>query len=572
VITIIVPYRDNQTGLNALLRSIENGQKVIVVDDNCEVAPDVSVRPETKVITLTARGYFAGAVNAGIKACKTDVLVLNQDIVLKGNWKTELTKYIKTYALVGDGVFGHPAWPSGYVQGTFMFMRRDALDAVGLLDEVHWPLWGGTCEWQVRAYRKGFQALPIKDCGWFEHARQGNYGSSITKALEDEPGKKQWLIRTPPLVSVVAPCFKHGKYAKDLWESLLAQTFQGFDLTIVDDASPDNSWELLKQLSPGLVKRTDWLYEDDHIGLRVMKLKQNSGTPAAVNAGVRASLGRYVMVMDGDDMLEPVALEHLLKAQEENPGSLIYCNLLQWTDGKSVRDWKFQPYDFEALLEKNFISAGVMFSRDAFNHVGGYPEAFRFGRQDWAFAVKMGMFGHCGVWVKEGLYRYRREGQNRVITNSDESWMNFFRNQMHAEFKDLYGGKRPMGCCGRGGTRVKSVPVNPNAKTKGIPAGPSDMVMLEYVGGNQGRQSYYGPMTEIRYVVGAGRNYLYVDAQDAKGMVALRVHQQQIFKVYRAPVIKAEMPVITKEAEQAAAAIVPPEPVKVKRSRKTVQA
>ena len=574
-VTIVIPYRDNRTGLSACLKSIADDIPVIVVDDVSEHAPDVTKRPSTKVIRLEKRGYFAGAVNAGIRACDTDVLVLNQDVVLKAGWSQGLQEHAETYALVGDGVKGHPAHVTGYVQGTFMFMRRDAIDAVGLLDEAHWPLWGCTCEWQLRAARKGFKALPyLADGVWFKHARKGKYGSSIEKALVDEPAKKDLLIRTPPLISVVAPSFKHGKYAKDLWDSLLAQTFQGFDCVIVDDCSPDDSWQVLQKLSPNFKKLNDGIYQDDRIGLKIMRLPQNGGTPVAVNAGIRSSYGKYVMVMDGDDMLEPNALERFLQAIEANPSSLIYSNCYQWAQGKSIRKWKFQPYDFDKLIDKNYISAGVMFSRAVYDKVGGYPEEFRFGRQDWAWAVKLGMNGYCGIWLDEYLYRYRREGQNRVLKNSDQTWMQFFYDQMRSVFPQVYnGGTRPMGCCGgKGGIKLSQVRTvrmaagQPGAvMPKGV-ATPGTMVMLEYVGKSEGRKSAYGVKTGIRYVFGAGKKFIWVDATDVPGLLEGLDNHQKMFRVYAPP--KVEVPVPPMIAEDVQEPEPAPVVAPVKRTRK----
>jgi glycosyltransferase involved in cell wall biosynthesis len=552
----VIPYRDNRIGLTACLKSIADDIPVIVVDDVSAIAPSTTTRENVQVIRLEKRGYFAGAVNAGIKACDTDVLVLNQDVVLKGKWLEWLAENSINYAMIGDGVVSHPAWPTGYVQGTFMFIRRDAINAVGLLDEVCWPLWGGTCEWQIRAARKGFKALPQPSDGvWFKHARKGHYGSSIEKALQDEPAKRDLLIRTPPLISVIVPSYNHGKYAQELWDSLLAQTFQGFDCIIVDDCSPDDSWKTLQKLSPNFRKLNDDIYQDDRIGLKIMRLPQNGGTSVAVNAGVRSSYGKYIMVMDGDDMLVPNALERFLTTVEANPDSLIYCNYQLWANGKAFSDWIFKEYDFDALTKKNFIGAGVMFSRASFDHVGGYPEEFRLGRQDWAWAVKMGMFGHCGVWLNELLYIYRREGQNRVLKNSDATWMEFFQTQMRTVFPQVYdGGTRPMGCCGgRGSARLalnQSIVANKTASAK-IPTAldaPGTMVMLEFIGKSVGRHSCYGDVTRIRYVYGAGKKYIYVDSKDVPGMLSKLVDHRNVFKAYAAP--KVIVPTVVEEIQE----------------------
>ena len=89
-----------------------------------------------------------------------------------------------------------------------------------------------------------------------------------------------------------------------------------------------------------------------------------------------------------------------------------------------------RPFDFDRLLDRNLVPAGIMFSRAGWKAAGGYPEAMRFGRQDWGFAVAMGQAGYCGVHVPEPLYLYRREGQNRTLRNSDAQWRETFVQQI----------------------------------------------------------------------------------------------------------------------------------------------
>lgn len=94
-----------------------------------------------------------------------------------------------------------------------------------------------------------------------------------------------------------------------------------------------------------------------------------------------------------------------------------------------------------------------------------------------------------------------------------------------------------MACCGGRRTVAKPAAVASVAKTA-LPLeqdAPSTMVMLEYIGTNDGRQTYYGRETGIRYVVGAGRKYLYVDKRDAELMTKMLVGHKRIFKTYEAP-------------------------------------
>src|SRR4030067_1146377 len=94
-------------------------------------------------------------------------------------WLDQLDGLSKTYGIVGEGVFDHPAWERGYVQGTYMYIRRDVIDKVGLLNARDYPLWGSTCEYQLRAARQGFLVIPLRNIPGFEHHREGGMGKSI---------------------------------------------------------------------------------------------------------------------------------------------------------------------------------------------------------------------------------------------------------------------------------------------------------------------------------------------------------------------------------------------------------
>ncbi len=552
-LTVIIPYRDERAALSRLLESLPAGLPAIVVDDCSEVLPDVE-RENTWLIRRATRGYFSGAVNTGIRACDTDVLVLNQDVRFdKGDgWLAEVAELGYRYACFGQGVDSHPAHPAGYVDGRFMYMRRDAIAQVGLLDERDWPLWGATCEWQLRAARAGFRVLPMPRLDWYTHERRGNFGQSIRRLLEREPEKRGLLVRTPPLVSVVISAYNYGRYLPDAIHSLIGgqtslglwpqQTFAGFEVIIVDDASTDETPEVMRKLA------NPWT------GVRYVRMEKNVGTAAANNAGVRASFGQFVQVLCADDMLEPEALETSYRVVERNPCLVPYADISIFNDTGRVTTWKMREYDFDRLLEHNHVPAGIMFSREAWQAVGGYPEAFGQGREDWAMAVALGQAGYCGVRVPRPLYLYRRAGQNRSATNTTPKHRARFAEQMRATFPDLYGGKRTVACCGRrnpapsssGGGARESTPL----------LGSEGMVVLEYIGANDGKMTWYGPVTGARYLAGKSRPRIWVDKRDVPGLLAMMRDRRPVFRRAPEPVAQPEPVSVEPAAVQAKAAVI----------------
>jgi GT2 family glycosyltransferase len=559
-LTIVIPFRNGHATIGRLLDSLPVGVHAIVVDDMSDTPPDVVGR--ARAIRLDKRSYFSGAVNAGLAACTTDVLVLNQDVTLSGPAIfTDLEAWRGTYAMIGDAVMTHPAWPNGYVQGTCMFLRRDAIQAVGAFNERDWPLWGATAEYQARLCRAGFKALPVDLDGaaWFTHERNGKYGSAIAEFVREDPEHADWAKRTPPMVSVIMACYNYGRYLPDAINSLRGgmtsigahpgQTFAGWECIIVDDCSSDETPAIAQGLA------------DSWQGIHYIRLAKNQGTASAYNAGIKASHGRFFMVLSADDMLQPAALETMYRVVEDDPGAMVYTDMQIFRDGQLDKVWQMKDYDFETLLDRNHVPSGIMASKKAWHDVGGYPSMFRWGREDWAMAVALGRAGYCGVRIPEPLYLYRRAGQNRSAHNQTAEWRTHFVTQMRETFPDLYEGERPMGCCGGSRRLVRTAQRGPVAQTRGAVAmrtGETGMVMLEYIGSNIGKETYWGPVTNTRYEFGGSKRVGYVDNRDADAMLSLVQGRRPVFKVYAAPKpVEPAVKVVVAPVAKVAAAPVP---------------
>ena len=224
-VTVVIPFFNGHAYINRLLRTLPVEIPVIIVDDHSDEPLYLNNRNVT-VIRPEEKGFFSGAVNAGIEACDTDVLVLNQDVWFEGTeWIDLIERNRAEYGVIGEGVMAHPAWPKGYVQGTFMLMRRDAIDATGLLNVKDYPFWGATAEWQLRMCRKDFKSLPVKLVPGMKHEReekqQGSFGTAMQTMLKRNPKKRGHWVRTPRLISVIVTCYNHGVYVSNLVASLI---------------------------------------------------------------------------------------------------------------------------------------------------------------------------------------------------------------------------------------------------------------------------------------------------------------------------------------------------------------
>lgn len=521
--TVVVPFRDGHATLPRLLDSLPVDQQVLVVDDQSQT-PYQSERPNVRVLRLPARGYFAGAVNAGMAATTGDVLVLNQDVWLLGDRWREFTNQVDGVAIAGDGVLNHPAWPNGYVQGTFMYLARQAWEQVGPFNERDFPLWGCTAEWQLRACRAGFTARPGQVVG-LQHERRRQYGAAITRALKDEPQKQSLFIRTPPLVSVIIPCYNYGRYLLDAVNSLVGgptclgevppQTWQAFEVIIVDDASEDDSAAIARALA------------DPWRGVHCHLLSENVGTPGAINAGIERAHGRYVTVLSADDMMQPDRLERLWRAAEEHPDRVICDDLRVLVNGQLGERWGLPDYDPVSLPFKNSMHAGIFYPRAWWQEVGGYPTAMKYGREDWAFNLALAHYGHHGYMLNYAGYIYRRHGKNRSERNRGAEWRERFLEQLNALYPGLYNGEDDLMCCGKRAPTATTT-TRSAMKTTALP-GAQGLILLEYTGANTALVSWWGP-TGTRYETSGAKRKFYVDQADADFFLSYREAGQSVFK------------------------------------------
>ena len=104
-----------------------------------------------------------------------------------------------------------------------------------------------------------------------------------------------------PLVSVLLPAYNVEKYLAKCVDSILQQTYQNFEIIIVDDCSPDDSGKIADKLAS----------KDARI--KVFHHGKNMGYSAARNTGLNHASGDYITFVDSDDWIEPDYVEYLLR-------------------------------------------------------------------------------------------------------------------------------------------------------------------------------------------------------------------------------------------------------------------
>jgi glycosyltransferase involved in cell wall biosynthesis len=203
-----------------------------------------------------------------------------------------------------------------------------------------------------------------------------------------------------PLVSVVIPCFNHGEYLPEAVDSILAQTWQNFEIIAIDDGSTSHETRTVMETF-------------ERPKTRVLFHPENLGLPAARNTGIQEARGKYICCLDADDKLESTYLEKALLLLESNQGiSFVY----PWTQvfGKESRVWRAPQFDAAELLQRNQLNPPAVFRRSAWEATGGFREEMRKGYEDWEFWIRLaglGLRGHC---IPERLLLVRRVGRSFI--------------------------------------------------------------------------------------------------------------------------------------------------------------
>ena len=167
----------------------------------------------------------------------------------------------------------------------------------------------------------------------------------------------------PELVSVIIPCYNHGKFLPRAIDSILAQSHAHTEIIVVDDGSVDDT-----RLVAGKYPQVTYLYQ------------QNQGLSAARNTGIDHSRGAYLVFVDADDWLFPEGIEtnlaYLRKVPEAGFVSGAFT-LVQPGMNDEVAVTVEQDH-YRRLLERNYIAmhATVMYTRKAFEGIR-YDPALR---------------------------------------------------------------------------------------------------------------------------------------------------------------------------------------------------
>lgn len=226
-----------------------------------------------------------------------------------------------------------------------------------------------------------------------------------------------------PIVSIIIPNYNHAPYLQRRIDSVLAQTFQDFEVILLDDCSKDNSREIIQK------------YQNDP-RVRVVFNQSNSGCVFKQwNKGLKMATGQYVWLAESDDYSEPTFLATMVGCLEADPEvGVAFCDSFR-VCGEEVSLARERWYrEFAPLYEQDFKTEGktyvsqqmlfhntipnassVVFRRSVAQESGDADETFLLSG-DWLFWMKLLSRSNL-AYVATPLNYYRYHQQTARHTN-----------------------------------------------------------------------------------------------------------------------------------------------------------
>ncbi len=136
---------------------------------------------------------------------------------------------------------------------------------------------------------------------------------------------------TSPKISVVMPVYNREKYVRAAIESIIGQTYTNWEFIIVDDGSTDKTLEILQE------------YANQDKRIKILQNGENQGIAFSRNRGVQASSGKYIAVMDSDDISFPKRLATEVEFMESHPQVVVVgsSSINIDDDGKTIGTFSY---------------------------------------------------------------------------------------------------------------------------------------------------------------------------------------------------------------------------------------
>lgn len=216
--------------------------------------------------------------------------------------------------------------------------------------------------------------------------------------------QKNFMTSKNPIVSVILPTYNREHLIVDSIQSILSQTFQNFEIIVVDDGSTDNTEKTVSKIR-------------DH-RIKYLKYPENRGATYARNIGIKQASGTYIAFQDSDDLWLPDKLTKQVKSLQKSTNHVgaVYTGYWWIVNGKK----HYMPFlasnkkKVEKIISRLFFlfvgTPTVLLKRECFERVGLFDEKL-IRLQEWELWIRISMHYHF-EYIDEALVvsHYQSDG------------------------------------------------------------------------------------------------------------------------------------------------------------------
>ena len=201
-------------------------------------------------------------------------------------------------------------------------------------------------------------------------------------------------------VSVIVTCFNKAPYLEECLDSVLNSTYKNLEIVCFNDASTDNSIDILKE------------YENKYEQVKVIDSKTNRGVIFARNYSIDKCSGEYILPLDADDMIATAYIGKAVNILESSKKiGVVYCKALELTS--EIKSCKLDPFDKNRMLFKNVVFNCALFRKSDFITVGQYNQNMYMGDEDYDLWLSFIEHGFDFYRIEEPLFTYRKVVDSR---------------------------------------------------------------------------------------------------------------------------------------------------------------
>jgi len=215
-------------------------------------------------------------------------------------------------------------------------------------------------------------------------------------------------MKKQKLVSIVLPSYNGEKYLRKSINSILAQTYDNWELILVDDYSEDNTWQIMQEYKN---RNTGKIYS--------VRNRKNLRLPASLNLGFSKSKGDYLSWTSDDNLYRPNAIEEMVSFLESRPEvDFVYSDYsLIDENGQEIQNITVPTID--ELLYRNVIGSCFLYKRFVMEEVGLYSKEM-FLAEDYDYWFRINKDFSMSP-LHKNLYQYRWHSQSLTIKHQSDA-------------------------------------------------------------------------------------------------------------------------------------------------------